>query len=371
MEVTKDIKILYVITKATWGGAQRYVWDLMRASKDKGYTAILAYGEEGILSEEAKKAGFEIHRIPHLKRNLMPGSDLISFFEMKALFKKIRPDIVHVNSSKAGGIGSLAARMTKIKTIVFTIHAWAFNEKRSLFSKFFFFWSQYATLLLAHHSIATSEAIQRKTKKWPFVSKKVTTVYHGISVPTFLEPHEARTKLGISSNTMLVGTIAEMNKNKGLDIAIDAWKNARIPNASLVLIGSGEDEEKLKKQASGTPSIYFVNSFKNDAANYLRALDVFILPSRTEAFGYVLLEAGYAKLPIIASDVGGIPEIIEHKKTGILVPPQNSPLLAQQIISILEDEPKRRELGENLYKKVTTAFSKERMLKDTFSIYGI
>src|ERR1043166_2713598 len=115
-------KVLYVSRKANWGGAKRYVFDLATSLPKDEFDVAVAYGQPGRLAEELQKAGIKTHPILSLQRDVSLGVDIKSFFELYRLFKKERPDVVHLNSSKAGGVGALAARLAGIKNIIFTVH---------------------------------------------------------------------------------------------------------------------------------------------------------------------------------------------------------------------------------------------------------
>ena len=131
----KKHKVLIVITKSNWGGAQKYVFDLAtNLSRDK-FDVRVIFGGHGILAEKLEEAGITTISIPELGRDVSILKDIKVFFKLWSIFKKQKAEIVHVNSSKIGGIGALAGRLSGAKKIVFTAHGWAFNENRSSLSK--------------------------------------------------------------------------------------------------------------------------------------------------------------------------------------------------------------------------------------------
>ena len=115
-------RILYVITKANWGGAQRYVYDLATSARDAGFEVAVAYGSSGELAERLQDAGIETFHIAGLGRDINVFSDIYSFFSLLNIIRSFKPRVVHSNSSKIGGIGALAARLTRIPKIIFTPH---------------------------------------------------------------------------------------------------------------------------------------------------------------------------------------------------------------------------------------------------------
>ena len=126
-------KVLYIITKATNGGAQKYVYDLATNIPKEQFEPIVAYGTHGKLAEDLSTVGIQVLRFPSLGRDLAIVGDIKSFFEMLKIIRKIKPDVLHLNSSKAGGLGALAGRIAGVPKIIFSVHGWPFKEPRNLF----------------------------------------------------------------------------------------------------------------------------------------------------------------------------------------------------------------------------------------------
>ncbi|HEX2792502.1 MAG TPA: glycosyltransferase [Candidatus Paceibacterota bacterium] len=371
----KRPRVLFVITKATWGGAQRYVSDLIAESRAHGFSPALAYGLPGLLSERAEIHEVPTHEVRGLARDISLADDVRAFGALYRLFRRERPDVVHLNSSKASALGALAARLAGIRSIVFTAHGWAFTERRSLLSRHAFRLIHYLTVLLSTRTIAVSDAIAAHARGWPFVAGKITVIRHGIRQPVLMTREEARTwliehdpTLRTRAGQLWVGTIAELHPNKGIDVGIEAWRHAKIPDACWIVLGGGQDDAALRKQAAALPNIHLLG-FIPDASVYLRAFDLFLLPSRTEALGYVLLEAGVAGLPVIATAVGGISEIIEDGQSGLLVPSGDAAALSGALVGLIKDEERRAELAANLTAKVREEFSLQEMIRKTFALY--
>lgn len=373
-------KILYVITKSNFGGAQKYVYDLATSLPKEHFDVIVALGGKGVLLEKLRTAGIRTISLPALMRDVNPFKDFLSFFSLWKLFRTERPDIIHVNSAKAGGLGALAARCAGIPIIVFTAHGWAFNEDRSTLARFFVKLFSWLTVVLAHKTIAVGDAVRNDTNKWPLVRHKITTIRNGLSAPTFKARDEARTHLTNLANTetsrdaFITGTIAELHQNKGLTYAIRAFAQIAPsnPHVFYFIIGDGEEKEKLQiliKQHDLERQVYLLG-FLPDAAQYLSAFDCFLLPSVKEGLPYVILEAGLASLPVITTAIGGIPEIIDDTKTGLLVPSRDVDAFARAIKWMIENPERRTDLGTALYKKVSHDFSLTKMSTETIALYS-
>ena len=149
-------KILYVITKASWGGATRYVSDLAIAAKKKGHDVTVAYGSPGALSGRMRDVGIRTIAIESLSRDIKVGKDILVLRELVRLFNREQPDIVHLNSAKAGGLGAFAARIAGVPRIVFTAHGWAFNEDRPQWQKMLIRLLSGITVTLAHPTLRVS-----------------------------------------------------------------------------------------------------------------------------------------------------------------------------------------------------------------------
>jgi len=208
-------RILYVITKANWGGAQRYVYDLAVAARDAGHEVAVAYGEAGILSTNLTGAGIRTILVPELGRDVSLSKDLIVYRKLKNLFKHENPDVVHINSAKAGGLGALAARTAGIKKIIFTAHGWAFNEARPLWQKILIWKLSGLTVLLSDKTICVSEAVKRDIQYFPFIRRKLVVIKNGIACTTQMSRDEARqTILPGHQNNYRIGMVSELHVTK-------------------------------------------------------------------------------------------------------------------------------------------------------------
>lgn len=371
-------RILYIITKANWGGAQRYVFDLAVASKEAGHRILVVSGNEGTLTERLKEAGIETRTIAAMKRDISILDEFRSFKTLLRIVEEFRPDTIHGNSSKAGGLSTLAGRLKGIRTIVFTAHGWAFNEGRPFWQKVLIGLFHYAMVLCAHKTICVSSAIRQDAAWMPFVRNRFFVIHNGVSKIPLLSKREARMALAPDlvrtySNALWIGSIAELHPTKGLDTLVEAFAAIAHdpPSTVLVIMGDGSEWAKLEKlvQIYDLPDRVVLTGFVKDASSHLAALDVFVLPSRSEALGYALLEAGLASLPSIGTRVGGIPEILEDGETGLLIPPQKSIALAQALTQLLNNESLRNRLGTGLNEKVASEFSTKTMVEETLRLY--
>lgn len=404
------MKILYVITQGEQGGAQLYVKTLAEAARGQNWAVDIAIGEDSNnwLSQEIKALGGEFWPLKHLKRPISPINDLITIFELANLYQKIKPDIIHLNSSKAGILGSLAFLVAKLNwklpaspnrgeeiarfgsnesrrgnwKLFYTAHGWVFNEPMPQYKKWLYRTLEKVTAGIKDKIICVSDydcriAIENKIAK----AEKLIVIHNGINLANayFLDKestrHELLQKNLTEQNQIVIGTIANFYPTKGLEYLISAVgisvNDYRLP-ITAIIIGEGGLRPQLEKQIKDSglqKNIILTGSIKN-ASRYLKSFDIAVMSSVKEGFPYFLLEAMSAGLPIISTNVGGIPEIISDNKTGYLVEPQNPSALAEKI-KLLADRPElRQKFGETGLTKVKNEFSQEKMIKKTFAVYS-
>lgn len=379
----KKTKILYVITKGNFGGAQRYVFDLATHLPKDLYEAVVVYGNGEALRTKLDSYGIRTRSIESLIRNISILKELQTITSLISIINDENPDVIHLNSSKAGILGAVAGTIIKVSRrlsknskslrIIFTGHGWAFNEDRNLLSKTVVALGHYVTIILSDTVIAVSQQVQKQISRFPFTKQKIVMIHNGISQIQFESKESARKSLGIPENSFVFGTLSELHKNKGIDIALRSFVSIarRYPDVLYVILGNGEEKNtliQLTKSLRIEESVRFLG-YIDHASTYLKAFDVFTLTSRTEAFPYVILEAGNAGLPIIASRVGGIPEVITNKQNGLLVEPKNTFDLEYSMHELIRDERQRKALGKSLEETLNERFTLHSMLEKTVALY--
>jgi len=379
-------KILYLITQSELGGAQKYVCELAAHLKDD-FNITVAFGEQGGKGELAKelevlKIKYEI--IPHLKRKINLADDFRAIGEIAALIKNIKPNIIHLNSTKISIVGSIAAFLAKladkqIRTsyearVVYTAHGWIFNEPLSRRVRNSYRWAEKITSWLKDTIICVSEFDRRAALKQKIApARKLITIHNGVHPVEFLSREASRKKLALAADPFIIGSIGNLYPNKGFRYFLEAMKTLR--NSGLpvtgVIIGSGEERLKLERLAvkSGLADHFLFAGRINRAYELLQAFDIYICSSIKEGLSYTLIEAMLAGRPVIATEVGGNPELIEHNKTGILVEPANAKLLAVKIKELFDNPELMASLGEHARKKAKLEFNFQKMIKKTKEVY--
>lgn len=383
--MSENRKILFLITKATWGGAQRYVYDLTTSLPKERFEVVVAYGEGGRLKDELESAGVRTLQLAALRRDVSILADLRSFFQIRAAIRAEKPDIVHLNSSKAAAIGALAARISGVSKIVFTVHGWPFNERRNVFARAAFFLASWFTAALCHTVILVSRSDYIRAASLLGIGAKSEHIPVGIHEIDEVAAQEAKrfllaasdfastlpkdARLQKLSEQRLILTIAELTRNKGLTYGIEAMAELRRrgrDDFTYFIVGAGEMREKLQSviTAFNLKDRVFLLGFIPDAAKYLKGADYFLLPSIKEGLPYVLLEAAYAGVPVIASKVGGTTDVLEKYERCILVPPGTPTAIADGVLAL---EAKK---GAPEDARVKQAFGLADMVHKTIELYG-
>ncbi len=357
------MKILYGITKSNFGGAQRYVFDLAEEMKRSGHNVVVLCGGQGALIDKLRESKIRIIPLAQMERDISVVKEISSFFEIIKILRKETPDVFHLNSSKIGGVGALAGRLVGIRKVIFTAHGWAFNEPRPWWQRLVIKFFAWATILFTHQTICVSNKTKNDVESWPFITNKLTVIHNGIRDFT-PSPRE--------SDNFTVGAISELHRIKGLDVLLRAWsKFIKKHQAKLVIVGDGEEKQNLINMAKniGISGSVSFRGFIDNARSMLSNFDIFCMPSRSEGLPYSLLEAGSAGLAVIATSVGGIPEIIENGTNGILIPTEDSEVLFSSLMLLAGDGDLRKRLGTNLKSSIQADFSFSQMAKETLNLY--
>ena len=351
-------KILFIITQSEFGGAQRFLLNLTTRLDKNKYEIIVASGprgddRKGLLSFLSKE-GINVKRLKYLKRSINPFFDFLGLLELKRLIKKEKPDTLFLCSSKAGFLGSLVSQGSKV---IYRIGGWAFNDPRSSLSKVLYKGIERLSARWKDIIIVNSEHDLEQAKELKIKPKnKIVNIYNGVDVDNlkFLSREKARDFLNIKDSDFIVGTIANDYPAKGLKYLKQAAASIRGEPRS----DESERENKYKFVIIGKG-----NRFIPEAYKYLKAFDIFVLPSVKEGFPWVVLEAMAAGLPIIATRVGAVPEILEHKKTAVLIQPGRVEELTKAISDLADNRELRDKISSQGERLVAEKFSLNKMVK--------
>lgn len=374
---TRPRKVLFVITKSNFGGAQKYVYEMARALHQEGtYDVSVAHGGTGLMLDKLREAGVRTVELKTLRNNISFFALLSNLWEITQVIRKERPHIIHANSSKAGQFTAFCGRFFSSSKVIFTSHGWPYNEERAAPVRALLWFAMLLTVLFSHRTIAVSKKVKDQTPLLFLFRNKIDVIYFGIPRYELFERAQAREILGIegTEDRIEIVTTAELHPNKGYAYALSAIRNLVFNenlNIHYHILGDGKDEEKIRALVKKYSLEFHVtlHGFVQDAAKYMKAFDIFLLTSTTEALGFVTLEAGNARVPVVATRVGGIPEVIEHEKTGLLADSKDTKAIKENLKRLIVDENLRKSLGDELYQSVQEKFTLEKTIEKTMAVY--
>ncbi len=369
--MTKRISVFEVIADSSLTGAPRHLLTLLSGiNRVRFIPTVIA--PSGSLTQELKKRKIPVFEVPMSGHSYVPAVNALT-----KLLRKYDPDVIHTHGQRAGLIGRLAARGMPVKK-VHTEHTYTRQ-----------FRLQNPVLHLSH--LRAMQVLDKWTDKVIAVSKavkqflidakiskpdKIVTIYNGITPLTSKisekEIQAFKEKYKIASDDIVIGTIGSFNAQKDTVTLMKAFSKMvkKWPKIKLVLVGRGALKyklEKLAKKLQLEDRVVFTGALSN-VLPALKSFKVFVLPSLSEAFGITLLEAMKAGVPIVATRVGGIPEIITHNHNGLLVEPKNPKKLAATLMQLLNDKKLQHKLVSN-HSKTLEKFSADKMIEETEKVY--
>jgi len=365
------MRVLHLISTLDPGGAEKHLADLCTRMKKSGIEVHVVYLKgDGNLSKAFNNMNIPTYKIPLERWLALPGA-LIQFIRLTL---SIKPDLVHTHLLKADGVGALACMLLPKIILISSKH----NDEAWLKHPFYS-WMHGFISLRANRIITISDWVLKYMSDRGRVSRgKMQPIYYGLE-PHSIDSHQAKTirkEWGIAPDEFLIGSVARLVPQKDPETLLRAFKKLlhTIPKARLVLVGRAFDplyEAKLRnitRELGIVEKTRFIG-FRHNVSEVLKALDLFVLPSRWEGFGLVLLEAMNAGTPIVASNASAIPEIIRHNFNGYLVEPGNPTALAQAITKILQDPARRQRYTANAQTVLKHKFDPDRMTSQTIEAY--
>ena len=380
----EKIRIAHIV-EATAGGTRRHVFDLISHTDFSKYDVTLICATRRDVAflrdiELLRSMGVRVE-IVEMGRSISPSGDVVSLSKIYRVLRKVRPMLVHTHSSKAGILGRVAARLSGVRAAIHTPHVFAFQMRAGLFRKWFYLELERFAARLTEHIICVSEDEKKIAEAARVIStEKLHVVRNGIDMPpapSDVRPGNVfRAEIGIGPSDVLIGTLGRFYEQKGLEILLAAAPGIfeKVPDSRIVIAAGEGDPGVRRRVAKALEDGDILGRCEvivppEDTSRFLAALDVFVLPSLWEGFPYVLLEAMAVGLPVVASRVGGVPELLRDEIDGLLVPAGDVQALMAAVCRLAADWKYAAELGGNAAKRVRDDFSMEEMLRRTFKVY--
>jgi len=371
------IKLLYVITKLELGGAQKQLLSLIRNIDRKNYQVYLFTAQDGMLLTEAQAINeLTIKRSRFLEREINPLKDLLALFELFRFIKKNQIRIVHTHSSKAGILGRLAAGFAGTGIIVHTVHGWPFHDYQPVLWRSVFVWLEKMAGKFTDKLIVVSQADLQKGLKYISGQQAMYTLIHyGVDFSGLESPaSQIRKEFGLSADDLLVGNISCFKPQKAPQdfLRLAAAVIKEFPKAKFVLIGDGVLRDDLERSISSLnlQGSVILTGWRRDISGILSAIDVFVLNSLWEGMPISVLEAMSYTKPVVATDTGGIKEVVLEGQSGFLVEPANVEKMSEKLLVLLRDGDLRKKMGFRAREVLGANFRLEKMVEANQQLYS-
>ena len=362
------IRVMQITNNLGIGGLERVVVNLCKhLNKDMFEVSVCCLSFRGPFAEELMSDGIPVFLSPHLTE----ATDYLAFWKLKNILRSVNPHIVHTHNINAMFDGFFASILAGIPINIHTDHGRIFPDKM-----------RYMVLegiisIFLDHIIVVSEQIKENLIHYEHIAnKKITVVNNGIDGHRYdisIDIAKKKQELGLDSFTNIIGLGVRLTQPKGITYLIQASPLIleRYPQTAFVIAGEGDLMSALKKETRkfNVDSHFIFLGPRLDLNEILQLFDIYVLPSISEGFPLVILEAMAAGKAIVATNVGGIPLAINDCKEGFLVPPKDPQMLANKICELLGNEDKRIIFSKNAKQKFYNEFEVRHMIKEYEQIY--
>jgi glycosyltransferase involved in cell wall biosynthesis len=378
----KKLRVAHVITRLCKGGAQENTFHTVRMADRDRYEADLisgpTHGDEGNIEPVIGDAGIDIIREPDLVRAPSFFRDRRALRRLTALFKEKQYDIVHTHTSKAGYIGRMAAHRAGVPVVVHTPHGHIFHGYfPGPITRFFIALERRAARHTDRIIALTQRGVDDHLAQRIGRPEQYAVIHSGIDLSPYASAREKRAEtrreLGLEPGDFVVGGVGRLEPVKGFTYLVQAARPVleRLPHARMVLVGDGSLADTLRDEARDLGNRFHFLGLRHDVPDVMAAFDLLVLPSRNEGMGRVLLEAGAAGVPSVATAVGGVPNVVDDGVTGVLVPPENPQALADAVMHLAEDAPLRETMGQSARERVVPNYGLETMVRQIEDLYEL
>lgn len=384
------LKVIHLITRLDWGGSARNTMLTVLGHDRSRFLPFVVAGhigewtaQGGTQATEANSQTLDAAGVPwkclsSLTREINPVKDISALWGLIQLFRQERPTIVHTHTSKAGILGRLAAWVVGVPIIIHTPHGHVFYGHFGIvlsrvFQMLEWVFAKGTSKIITLTELEAQDHLQRHIGK----EGQFRAVFSGIDVAQYRAASATRLKsrfrLGCSDDDLIVGSVGWLTHIKGHRYLIEAMAKLKphYPKLQCHIIGSGPLEEELMMLAADlevASSIQFLG-FTDDVPSCLSAMDLFVLPSLNEGMGRALIEAMAAGLPVVATNVGGVPAIVQDKHTGFLVPPGNADAIAKSLEQYLQDPELAKTMGAAGREHISGKFDVSALIQGVESVY--
>lgn len=348
------LSLLFIDTERVWRGGQAQLLTLIRGLRRRGHKVHLICYPDTLLQTRASESGIIVH--PAAIRS---ETSFISLVRLIFIFRKIRPDVLLFNTPKAIVIGTLASILVPVGARIIFRRV-NFPLGKSIFTRLKYTWG-------IHCIVAISKSIRLQLENCGISASKIRIIYEGMDLSLY--PKRTQPNPRSPDDPLVVGTVAHLSREKGLHDLIEAA--SLIPDVKrklrFVIVGDGDCFEELKETAEkkGLSDVFQFAGFHSDTSPFMKSFDIFALPSLSEGLSSAILEAMAASLPIVATNVGGIPELVTDGENGLLVAPADPTALARAIRHLADNPAESQLMGRRGRERMEAQYTLERKIAET------
>ncbi len=355
------MKIVHIITRLIVGGAQENTLLSCEGQRDRGHEVTLmtgpSPGPEGSLMARAHGYGYRVEVFDSMRRSILPWRDWRTYSTLVRRLRKLKPDVVHTHSSKAGIIGRWAANLADVPAVIHTIHGLAFTASTHAMVNFFYEFLERRTAPISTRIVCVADAMRNQSLAARIGRpEQYVTVYSGMKTAPFLDPpvprKQVRDALGLSDDHVVVGTIARLFDLKGHDDLLEIAPRlcARYPHLRWLWIGDGTLRPRFERQIAelGLADRFILTGLvpPERIPELSGAMDILVHPSRREGLARALPQGALAGKPVVTYDIDGAAEGVLDQVSGYVLPPFNRERLSAAIERLADDPLLRTRMGE-------------------------
>jgi len=366
------MRILYVVTAATFGGAVQHIIHLMKFMAERGHIVGLSAAPERRLLREAHAIGAMVFPNPHFVFSPSLYHDPLAFTPVLRAIRVFQPDLVSSHSTKAGLVARFCAAVMR-RPVLFTAHGWGFAESRSWWTSSILRNLERLAAKVSAKIICVSEFDRKLALQLGIGSpEQLVVIHNGMPPEPYQMTNRGKSSFKLKQDTNpkpILMTVGRLAPPKDFETLLKALQ--KLDHGKMIIIGDGPDRTSVEKfiNQTGLSQKFYLLGEREDVPDLLSTAEIFVLSSKKEGLPRTIIEAMLSELPVVATRVGGVPELVEHGVTGFLVPPADPEALALALQKLINDRDLCRSMGSAGREKALRQFTLERMLRETLKVY--